>query len=189
MSNAISPLRFIVKRPHFLFAVVLTGLLIFAGAGAADGQVKKPPVKCTGANGLTAVEIAELLAAQNHARAEHKLAPLKWDCRLADMAQEWAKRGVFEHREDTSYGENMFVSALATEPVRSAVERWMLEKANWTNKTGTCATGKTCTHYTQIVWKTTTQVGCGINRNGAVKWKVLLVCNYNPAGNTPGPAY
>jgi pathogenesis-related protein 1 len=65
----------------------------------------------------------------------------------------------------------------------------MLEKASWNNKTASCAAGKTCTHYTQIVWKKTASIGCGINRNALGKWKVLLVCNYNPAGNGPGPPF
>ena len=27
------------------------------------------------------------------------------------------------------------------------------------------------------------KIGCGINRAATGKWKVLMVCNYDPAGN------
>lgn len=147
-----------------------------------------PPAKC-GANGLTAAEITDIVAAHNKARAEMKLSPVIWDCKLADLAQEWASKGDFKHRQGIPFGENMFVSSNPTEPISSVVARWMMEKPNWTNATATCAAGKICTHYTQVMWKKTVKIGCGITRSGAVKWKTMVVCNYDPAGNTGGPAY
>ena len=46
-----------------------------------------------------------------------------------------------------------------------------------------------CGHYTQMVWRTTTTVGCGFRNcttgspfTGFPNWTVV-VCNYNPAGN------
>ncbi|MDY7012856.1 MAG: CAP domain-containing protein [Cyanobacteriota bacterium] len=35
-------------------------------------------------------------------------------------------------------------------------------------------------HYTQIVWRKTTQVGCGISQAGG---NDILVCRYSPPGN------
>src|SRR5437667_11647058 len=170
--------------------LVFAGLLLFTFSFIVNAQLTKTNNKgCPGVNGLKAAEISDLLEAQNKARAEHKLTALTWDCKLADFAQEWAGRGVFEHRTDSEVGENMFVSAATDTAATAAIQRWMLEKPFWNNKTGTCQTGKTCTHFTQIVWKTTARVGCGINRNAMGKWKLLLVCNYNPAGNLPGPAF
>lgn len=38
-------------------------------------------------------------------------------------------------------------------------------------------------HYTQIVWRNTTEVGCALaSRHG----QDYLVCHYNPAGNVSG---
>ncbi len=114
---------------------------------------------------------------------------MAWNCSLADMAQEWANRGVAEHRGMTDYGENIFVAASSTVTATDSVNRWLLEKTSWDNSTAICASGKVCTHYTQVVWKRTVKVGCGINRNATGKWKVMLVCNYDPAGNVGGAAF
>jgi len=38
-------------------------------------------------------------------------------------------------------------------------------------------------HYTQIVWRATTQVGCAIAANKSAEY---LVCRYLPAGNVVG---
>lgn len=187
---------------------VLAGILLLSDSSEVFAQKKKPvpkpaaakptaapkptsapstSAKCSGST-LTADEINQTLAVHNFDRAAHKLAPLKWDCKLAAMAQEWANRSVFEHR-DTPYGENIFVGATPNPTMNSMVDMWLGEKVFWTNKTGTCAAGKVCGHYTQIVWKTTAKVGCGINRNATGKWKVMFVCNYDPSGNTGGPAF
>ncbi|HRI04141.1 MAG TPA: CAP domain-containing protein [Pyrinomonadaceae bacterium] len=162
-------------------------------AGTKPATATKPNVavaaagKCPGST-LTTDEVNQALAVHNFDRSAHNLAPLKWDCKLAAMAQEWATRGVFEHR-DTPYGENLFVGGDTTASMNNMIDMWLSEKVFWTNKTGTCATGKVCGHYTQIVWKSTAKVGCGVNRNAPGNWKVMFVCNYDPSGNTGGPAF
>jgi pathogenesis-related protein 1 len=82
----------------------------------------------------------------------------------------------------------MFVSTNAAASPVSALQNWEKEKAFWNNKAGTCQAGKTCTHFTQMVWRATTQVGCGINRNATGNWKLVMVCNYDP-GSKAGAAY
>jgi pathogenesis-related protein 1 len=182
----------------YLIYALLAFCVFAATAGAQKPKPKTPakphaPAKpsgaCPGSNGLTAAEIAAVLDEHNKTRAALGLPKLTWSCTLADTAQAWAANGKFEHRADTPYGENMFISSLATTPPAQAMQNWEKEKANWNNKEGTCAPGKTCTHYTQMVWRSTKQVGCGINRNLTGNWKVLMVCNYDPAGNTGGSAF
>lgn len=175
-----------IKRTALiLFLPILGWLCATVSAQAVDRRMPK----CPNANGLTRGEIIEILNVHNLVRAGLKLPQLTWDCKLADLAQEWATRGITEHRDDTIYGESIFVSAARDAAAVASVNRWMQEKANWDNKSGKCAPGITCTHYTQVVWKKTTKIGCGINRNLNGKWKTMLVCNYDPAGNDPGPAY
>ncbi|XP_007468525.1 PREDICTED: cysteine-rich secretory protein LCCL domain-containing 2 [Lipotes vexillifer] len=55
--------------------------------------------------------------------------------------------------------------------------------------------GAMCTHYTQIVWATTTKIGCAVNTCQRMNvwgdvWEnaVYLVCNYSPKGNWIGEA-
>lgn len=168
-------------------ATIIACLLILVFVSAAQAQTKTN--RCTGTNGLTLSEIGSILEAHNKIRTELGLSKLEWNCDLANFAQEWATRGIFEHRTDANYGENIF-AAMDTKisPVK-AVELWQTEKTFWNNASGTCQTGKFCGHFTQMVWRNTTEIGCGINRNASGKWKVLMVCNYNPAGNFEGKAY
>lgn len=193
--------KFIMKQATFAL------LLVFAFALAVSAQKVKPTPKiakppataktiltaavakpCTGKNDLTQAEITMLLDKHNSVRASFGLPKLTWSCQLADMAQEWASKGVFEHR-DTRMGESIYTSSLANVTVQAGFESWMGEKPFWNNDTAICEAGKVCTHYTQIVWRKTTEIGCGINRNVPGKWKALMVCNYNPGGNLPGKAF
>ena len=170
------------------FATIAADAQKKTGSGPLTNPARAAKVKCE-VNGLTQPEITELLASHNKARAEQKLPPLVWDCALANLAQQWANRGVYAHRGDSAFGENIFVASNPAEAVGTVVKTWVGEKANWTNKTAKCAPGKVCNHYTQVMWNTTSQVGCGINRNSPGQWKTIVVCNYNPAGNLGGPAY
>src|SRR4030095_6437913 len=77
-------------------------------------DVSKEAVKtCPDNKGLPADAITELLDAQNNIRAQLKLAKVTWNCKMADYAQEWANRGIFEHRSNNKYGENIYVSSNA----------------------------------------------------------------------------
>lgn len=170
--------------------LVFTSLLTLALALGANAQkVKKNGNRCPGTNGLTETEITQILDAQNKIRADVGLSKLAWSCKMAEMAQAWATRGIFEHRANPIYGENLFVASKSDVPAADGVQSWLVEKSFWNNSAGMCQTGKTCVHYTQMVWGKTTEVGCGINRNASGKWKLMLVCNYSPMGNFPGKAY
>ncbi|NWH87354.1 CRLD1 protein, partial [Mystacornis crossleyi] len=55
--------------------------------------------------------------------------------------------------------------------------------------------GPVCTHYTQVVWATSSRIGCAINLCHNMNiwgqiWPkaVYLVCNYSPKGNWWGHA-
>ena len=149
-------------------------------------QVTKVVTNCPGSR-LTDAEVADLLAAHNKQRQKVNTPPLHWDCTLGAVAASWAAKGTFGH-SGTDFGENIFVSSDAGEKVTKAVDQWEDEEHHWHNKTATCDGGKVCTHYTQLVWRATTKIGCAVNRSVSGKWKMLLVCNYDPEART-GPAY
>ncbi|GJP63317.1 hypothetical protein CLOP_g20389 [Closterium sp. NIES-67] len=67
-----------------------------------------------------------------------------------------------------------------------AVQSWVAEKADWTYSPVPegCADGRMCGHYTQVVWRDTTHVGCASAQcpDGSSMW----VCDYSPPGNFIG---
>lgn len=172
----------------FAIKITLAAALGLALVFAVNAQTVKTSTKCANANNLKEDEITKILDAHNKIRTELGLLKLVWNSDIAAVAQAWATRGVFEH-STSEYGENIFASYDSAVPSVAAVDSWLTEKAFWNNTDGTCQTGKICTHYTQLVWKKTTEIGCGINRNASGKWKVILVCNYSPAGNYDGKPY
>jgi hypothetical protein len=60
---------------------------------------------------------------------------------------------------------------------QKAVEMWLSEESAYTRGSGFSAgTG----HFTQVVWKGTSEVGCGLASCG------LVTCSYDPPGNVQG---
>ncbi len=41
-------------------------------------------------------------------------------------------------------------------------------------------------HFTQVVWKSTKEIGCGYRTGCGGSWPNVWVCQYNPAGNVIG---
>ncbi|KXG54230.1 Allergen V5/Tpx-1-related protein [Penicillium griseofulvum] len=97
----------------------------------------------------------DMLKVTNEYRANHDASPLKWNDTLADYSREWAEACIWKHSK-SSYGENL---AFGYDNVSAAVIAWGDERDmyNFDKPTGfTEETG----HFTQLVWKSTTQVGC-----------------------------
>jgi len=133
-----------------------------------------------------------VLAMHNLARAARGIAPLRWNPALAAGAALWAgdlaRRGVFEHsRHLDGVGENLWAGTPGAFSLEHMVGRWVAERQLF--KPGVfpdnSMTGhwKQVGHYTQIMWRSTTSVGCAI----AHGWRAdVLVCRYAPAGNVYG---
>lgn len=119
----------------------------------------------------------EALSTHNALRAKHGVPALSWSGKLAGIAQDYANKCVFEHN-NSGYGENLAQSSSPN--VSAMINDWYSEISAYDFASGT---GNGTGHFTQVVWKSTTQVGCGIAQcsDGAI-----LVCNYSPAGNLQG---
>lgn len=136
-----------------------------------------------------------LLIAHNRERAVLGVPTLKWDAELAAGAQEWADflatSGKFEHSPDIgsrrAEGENIWGGTRGAFGPESMVELWITEKAYFVGGVfpANSRSGRIqdVSHYTQLIWKDTTHVGCGVGRGAQEE---ILVCRYHSPGNIIG---
>ncbi len=162
-----------------------------SGGGAAAGNGS------AGSTGNCAepAELAGITAAHNRIRADVQAAsggalpPLTWSCGVASYAQNYADdlatQGCPLDHSSGPYGENLYWSSGNASP-EDAVEAWASEGQCYTygrfpeQCSGACGD---CGHYTQIVWRDSTSLGCGkANCSDASVW----VCDYDPPGNFVG---
>lgn len=130
----------------------------------------------------------------DRARAKVRVAPLAWDDGLARDAAAYAavlaRSGRFEHaRQDPRrpQGENLWMGTKGAFSYAEMVQGWVDERRWFVNgpvpRISRTANWADVGHYTQIIWSTTTRVGCAMASNAADDY---LVCRYSPAGNVYG---
>lgn len=134
-----------------------------------------------------------LLAAHNQERLAVGHAPLQWDERLAADAASYSAvlagvRRLIHSPRQTRPGqsENLAMATGGSRTPEQLVGLWSQEKLLLrpgvfpaVSRTGRW---EDVAHYTQMVWPTTTRVGCAIHR---ADWD-YLVCRYSPKGNIDG---
>ncbi|MEM9979164.1 MAG: S-layer homology domain-containing protein [Cyanobacteria bacterium P01_D01_bin.2] len=137
---------------------------------------------------LSQAEINQLLTAHNRYRVEVGVPALTWSPTLTASAQQWANQlaaeGAFYH-SNTNSGENLAAGTTGAYSLTDLVDLWGAEKANYIpgrplSEASTTGNFGDIGHYTQVVWRDTTEVGCGVATSGG---QSILVCQYNPAGN------
>ena len=131
------------------------------------------------ATGARADVMQEALAAHNELRDRHCVPPLQWSAELARTAQNWADRCVWEH-SSADLGENLWKGTAGGWSTTEQVRDWYGEIASYDFETGESADGQAVGHFTQVVWRETTHVGCG---SAMCDGEEMLVCNYAPRGN------
>lgn len=134
----------------------------------------------------------EGLDSHNKYRQKHGVAPLKLDKRLCSYAQEWANKlareDSFEHRTDNQdFGENLYCSWSSNPKAKCVgskpVDSWYSEISKYTF--GSEPTSSASGHFTQVVWKRTEKLGIA-KAKSAKSGKIIVVANYEPAGNWIG---
>lgn len=133
---------------------------------------------------------------------------LQWDSTLAVGAQTWADNLAatvhqLQHSDPSmrqGLGENIASATTGSNTPAQMVDLWGKTVVPAPPKAGgrseqaqfkpgimpnVSKDGQPVGHYTQMIWKTTTSVGCGLATDSTTG-NTYLVCRYSPAGNMSG---
>ncbi len=138
--------------------------------------------------------ISAVLKQHNTYRSALQLPALTWSPALAQDALAWGKhlasidKGEHDQSVRGKEGENLWWGTAGAFSYPDMVSMWGNEQKDF--KYGIYpdvakSRGAAVGHYTQLVWKTTTYVGCALVSNGNNDY---LVCRYSPPGNEYGKA-
>lgn len=163
-----------------------------------------PPLAWLGVGGAaplwTTTDLNDrLLAAHNVERVRLGIRPLVWSDKLARQSREWALQLTLidglEHSDTADYtdptdgeeGENLWRGTKGYYTPEQMVNLWVDERKIFINapfpRNSTTGQWRDVGHYTQLVWRTTTEVGCAI---AASEEDEVLVCRYLEGGNVIG---
>lgn len=141
--------------------------------------------------------------AHNELRQKYNSPPLSYSDALEKAAEKWAKElqsqnCQMQHSMGET-GENLYwaspyitirtdanntktrTNSLQNITDKQVVQAWY-DEVKWYNyDTNSCRTGQMCGHYTQLIWNTTSTLGCAAMAcNDASQ---IWVCEYDPPGN------
>jgi pathogenesis-related protein 1 len=178
--------------------MMMTGDGGSGGSADAPGAMNEP----AGLVGITAAHNQVRAAVDTSGISGGALPPMQWDPALAAHAQAYTEmcrdtdgNGLVDHSSTqyrsnvagyTYVGENIFASSSAMASAQQAVQVWAAEKANFTYPSGCSGV---CGHYTQIVWRSSVNVGCAIHTCSSLQYKGTILCMYGPGGNSGGAPY
>ena len=133
-----------------------------------------------------------VLNSHNSYRGRHHAQAMTWDANAARFAQNWcdfiSSKDSFAHSVNSQYGENLFKSfssRINNDDAyfgKAATKSWYdeVKDYDYSSPGFSKATG----HFTQVVWRASTGLGCGISRGEEDGWKTTYVCcSYFPPGN------
>jgi len=142
----------------------------------------------------------------NTCRAQHSASDAAWNSTLAQWAANTASTCVFAHdmtQGTGNYGQNIAAQGSSqstawteTSALQNAiVDEWYSEESMFTALYGQPSPSNSVgdfLHFTQIVWKDSTEVGCAVqacplgNSIYPTMYTWFTVCNYYPQGNVEG---
>ena len=195
------------SRIQLLAIAAATALTLAACGGGGDDSSSSGGGGGAGSPGGTGSGNAYIPAAEeqtrivnlhNDARAEVGVPNLAWSDTVANVALTYAQKLATQgcpmvhssYEERNNYGENLASSSKAQGLGETGTTMWIAEKSSYTpgtpiptneNDTSWKAWG----HYTQVVWRDTSEVGCAYASCSA---RAVFVCHYNPTGNWRGEA-
>jgi hypothetical protein len=175
---------------------LILGLLLLAGcASEAPTQVVERRTNMAPAPRGAELLRTAMMRGHNAARTAVGVAPLSWDDRLAADAAGYAATLAREHRfEHASQpqgagreGENLWMGTRGAYEFDEMIGHWVDERRYYraaaTPDFSTTGRWGDVAHYTQIVWRGSTAVGCAVASDAESDY---LVCRYAPPGNVVG---
>jgi uncharacterized protein YkwD len=167
------------------------------GPVPAPAPVPAPgvPAGSTGSK-LTPQQAQQMVNYHDAKRAEVGCGKVTWSPIIAQFAQQRAdtiaRTKKFAHlpQGQNPYGENLAQGGGGAYTVINACEGWYAERSKMPRNARTMTVNlfnQGVGHYTQMVWKGSTQIGAGIAQyqQGGITWTVVVCC-YNPPGNVIG---
>ncbi|MDB5707037.1 MAG: serine protease [Sphingomonas bacterium] len=175
---------------------LLMALALLAGCSAAEPQRVVEQRAFTGdAPRGDALLRRAMIDGHNAARARAGVPLLVWNPTLAAdakaYARELARTGRFEHARQPDgpgrQGENLWTGTRGAYAYEEMIGHWVDESRFYrpapTPDFSTSGRWEDVAHYTQIIWRDTTEVGCASASNATDDY---LVCRYAPPGNVVG---
>ena len=179
---------------------VLAAAPAFAGRPPVVDRAAPSPVTAVTSQQLQTLptnrDMRTILDYHNQLRAEFGSAPLRWNPELAAGAAAYgpvlSQGGTLAHasREGRrTVRENLLQSPRGVYSPLQMVQVWGREKQRFRPgvfpDVSTDGNWASVGHYTQMVWPTTTDLGCAIHSDPRFDW---LICRYSPPGNRDGTA-
>ena len=138
----------------------------------------------------------ELIDRHNTLRNIHSAPPLTKDTDIAKLAQNTAdicKASLKLGHSGTSYngqwmGQNLYASGGIVPKGADVTNLWYLENNNYDYATGEAKNNAVVGHFTQLVWKSSTKIGCAVAQGYFKGFDTgyYICCNYFPGGNILG---
>lgn len=142
-----------------------------------------PPIPSSSPEFVTeSLFTSAILNSTNFFRAEHNASAVTYNATLERFAQHYLdsdRRDCKLAHSGGPYGENL---ALGCSDAQGCVRLWAAERDEYDFRKPQF--GEATGHFTQLVWKNTSAVGCGRRLCGAKGW--YLACEYWPRGNVVG---
>nr|CDS29757.2 peptidase inhibitor 16 [Hymenolepis microstoma] len=146
-------------------------------------------------------EVTQILDSHNQARSDvsppaTNMMEMRYSSEMEKLAESWASRCKFAHPSwnDVMYentGQNIAITfGHQNVDFPHVIDLWHKEKDYYYDG-DYCTPGQACGHYTQMVWSSSTNVGCAVERcdqyfGGHPQPTYLYVCQYQAPGNYIG---
>ena len=165
-------------------------LLTCSLAACGTTPVARPPIHI----GIDQQLPGAMIDVHNRERRAFGITPVRWDPAIAAQAQGYARElaqlGRLQHSSKAfrpGQGENLWIGTRGAFPYAVMAQAWAAERQHFRPgrfpAVSTTRSWADVGHFTQIIWPSTSRIGCGVA--GAGRWDEL-VCRYAPAGNVDG---